>query len=50
MIIEVDTDKNNEISWPEFCNMMFNIRNGKGEAAMVQVVKKVSCLIFDCAL
>ena len=42
MIAEVDTDKNNTVEWPEFCGMMHNIRNGKGEAAMAKVVKRAS--------
>ncbi|GMH94672.1 hypothetical protein TrVE_jg1997 [Triparma verrucosa] len=42
MIDEVDTDGNKTVEWDEFCQMMHNIRNGKGEAAMAQVVKKAA--------
>ncbi|GMI19376.1 hypothetical protein TrCOL_g7642 [Triparma columacea] len=42
MIAEVDTDGNNTVEWNEFCTMMYNIRNGKGEAALGQVVKKAA--------
>jgi hypothetical protein len=45
MIAEVDLDGSNSIDFGEFCAMMDNIREGRGEAAMVGVVKKAVKLL-----
>jgi hypothetical protein len=45
LIAEVDLDGSQTIDFGEFCAMMDNIREGKGEAAMVGVVKKAAKLL-----
>jgi hypothetical protein len=45
MISEVDTDQDHMIQFAEFCHMMNNIREGRGEAAFSGVVKKAAKLL-----
>ena len=45
LIAEVDIDGSQTIDFGEFCAMMDNIREGRGEAAMAGVVKKAAKLL-----